>query len=312
MAIGHLLHYRYGLSFARSAAVLSEMFGLNVSRAALCPAATSSAVELVARHAAIRSAVNTAPAVTCDETGWRIGGRRRWLWVAATSRATLFRVCQGRSFDDAVTLLDAGYPGVLVRDGWAPYRAYVQATHQSCVAHLARRVRELKAELPTHEHGFLTQVGGILTEALVWRDDERPAVQRGEAAVELRDRLDVVCAGTILGETNQQFRLPSPTRGRRHLHVPHRRLRRRQLARRTSHPPGRREPQNARRQPDRERRRHPVDHHQRARHRPPTRPRRTRHARPPRPSTRTHTRFHHSLKTSQPGASTPIVARHDK
>ena len=90
--------------------------------------------------------------------------------------------------------------------GNTPNRAYTKATHQSCVAHLARRVGELtKAELPTFQHGFLTQVGGILSEALAWRDDERPADERGEAAVELRDRLDVVCAGTILGEANQRF-----------------------------------------------------------------------------------------------------------
>jgi transposase len=38
LGIAHLLHYRYGLSFARAAAVLSEMFGLPVSRAAICRA----------------------------------------------------------------------------------------------------------------------------------------------------------------------------------------------------------------------------------------------------------------------------------
>ena len=204
-AIGHLLHYRYGLSFARSAAVLSEMFGLGVSRAALCRAAASTALELAPTHAAIAAAVNTSPAVTMDETGWRVGGRRRWLWVAATRKATLFRVCEGRGYDDATTLLDGDYDGVLVRDGWAPYRAYEKATHQTCIAHLARRAHELKQELPAHEHGFAARVGEILTEALAWRDAERPEEQRVEAAAELADRLGVLCDGVVLGEASQRF-----------------------------------------------------------------------------------------------------------
>ena len=204
-AIGHLLHYRYGLSFARSAAVLGEMFGLAVSRAALCRGAASTALELASTHTAIEAAVNTSPAVTMDETGWRVGGRRRWLWVAATRKATVFRVCEGRGYNDATTLLDGDYDGVLVRDGWAPYRAYEKATHQTCIAHLARRAHELKQELPVHEHGFAARVGEILDEALAWRDAERPVEQRVEAATELADRLRVLCDGAVLGEASQRF-----------------------------------------------------------------------------------------------------------
>ncbi len=43
----------------------------------------------------------------------------------------------GRGYDEACEILSAGYDGVLVRDGWAPYRRYEQATHQSCTAHYA-------------------------------------------------------------------------------------------------------------------------------------------------------------------------------
>ena len=178
LGIGHLLHYRYGLSFARAAAILSEMFGLRVSRSALCRAAASTAVELAPTHQAIRKVVNAAPAVTADETGWRIGGRRKWLWVVTCPEATLFRVCEGRGFDDAKTLLDADYSGVLVRDGWAPYRSYTKATHQSCIAHLARRAHELKIQLPSDQARFPVAVAKILDEALAWRDEQRPLAAR--------------------------------------------------------------------------------------------------------------------------------------
>ena len=35
----------------------------------------------------------------------------------------------GRGFDDAASILGAGYAGVLVRDGWAPYRRFTNALH---------------------------------------------------------------------------------------------------------------------------------------------------------------------------------------
>lgn len=205
LGIGHLLHYQYGLSFARAAAVLAEMFGLPVTRAALCRAAASTAVDLVPTQKAIELAVNTATMVVADETGWKIGGRRAWLWVVTSRNATAYRVTKGRGYPDITPLLTANYTGVLVRDGWKPYRKYRKATHQSCCAHLARRCHELREELPAWRHGFVNQVTEILDEGFAYRDAERPLEQRLAAAAELQDRLEVLCRGPVVGERNRVF-----------------------------------------------------------------------------------------------------------
>ena len=76
--------------------------------------------------------VRNAPVVTPDETGWRIGGERHWLWVFTTPDTTVYAICPGRGFDDAATVLGTDYAGVLVRDGWAPYRCY-NGLHQTCL-----------------------------------------------------------------------------------------------------------------------------------------------------------------------------------
>ena len=40
-------------------------------------------------------------------------------------------------------------PVVLVRDGWAPYRRFTDAAHQTCLAHLLRRATRLgRATIP--------------------------------------------------------------------------------------------------------------------------------------------------------------------
>ena len=41
-------------------------------------------------------------------------------------------VLPGRGFDDAATVLGTDYAGVLVRDGWVPYRCY-DGLHQTCL-----------------------------------------------------------------------------------------------------------------------------------------------------------------------------------
>ena len=73
---------------------------------------------------------------TPDETGWRVGAVRHWLWAFATPDTTVYAICPGRGFDDAVTVLDADFDGVLVRDGWAPYRRS-DGLHQTVMAALA-------------------------------------------------------------------------------------------------------------------------------------------------------------------------------
>ena len=204
-ATAQFLHYQLGLSFDRCRDALARMFALTSSRAALCRAANVTATALAPTHAAIERVVNTSAAVTADETGWRVGGGRAWLWVVTCPKATLYKITPGRGFDDAKLLLEENYAGVLVRDGWAPYRAYSKATHQSCIAHLARRAHELRQELPAHLHGFPNAVSRILDEALAWRDAERPAAEQANAAVELHDRLLTICHDPINGKQNQTF-----------------------------------------------------------------------------------------------------------
>ncbi len=88
-----------------------------------------------------------------DETGWRIGGERAWLWVAATDDATVYDVAADRGFEAATGLVAADYAGTIVRDGWAVYGRYEKARHQSCIAHLLRRCHEMIEEQPAWAGG---------------------------------------------------------------------------------------------------------------------------------------------------------------
>lgn len=172
------LHYGLGLSFVKSSSLLARL-GVNVSAGALCQAAQSSATDLVPVQASIVKAVNDSAMIVPDETGWRVGGEGAWLWVAATHNATAYWVADGRGFDQACEVIAPEFAGVMVRDGWAPYRRFDNATHQTCLAHLLRRCDELIADLPAWGRDTPRKVREILTEALIARDlgdGERMAV----------------------------------------------------------------------------------------------------------------------------------------
>ena len=141
-------------------------------------------------HDAIKAHVASAPAVTMDETGWRIGGRGAWLWVAATDDATVYDVAQDRDFDAATNLVPADYAGTVVRDGWVVYNSYKEATHQTCVAHLLRRCHEMIEDLPAWARGTPRQVRDLLLEALDARDLD--AAGRATAVTDIGERFDLL------------------------------------------------------------------------------------------------------------------------
>jgi len=140
--------------------------------------------------------VRGSPIVSPDETGWKVAGRLQWLWAFATSDTTVYRIQPGRGFEEAATVLGADFPGVLVRDGWAPYRQFAAAAHQTCLAHLLRRCRLVAAD---HPHTtFATDVQAILQRALAVRARHLAgvvsayglAVARGHLITRLAERLD--------------------------------------------------------------------------------------------------------------------------
>ena len=72
-----------------------------------------------------------------DETGWKQGSKKAWLWVAVTSWVTTFLIRRHRdreAFDDLV----GPTPGVLTTDRYSVYAHLPSEARQVCWAHLRR------------------------------------------------------------------------------------------------------------------------------------------------------------------------------
>ena len=115
----------------------------------------------------------------------------------------------GLSAGKVALLLGQGYAGVLERDGWAPYRKFAAALHQTCVAHLLRRVGELLVDAKRGQAKTPHAIGRILRHAL-WVGDRRDAGQLTAAAAageagRLGAAVDKLVAGRTVDAPNRKL-----------------------------------------------------------------------------------------------------------
>ncbi len=100
----------------------------------------------VALAAPVVAAVATLPdaaVVNADETPWKEGKARPWLWVAVTTLVTVFQIATSRSSQVIKDLLGTDYCGTLGTDRYAGYAWLDVAFRQVCWAHLTRDFRAL-------------------------------------------------------------------------------------------------------------------------------------------------------------------------
>jgi transposase len=187
-----------GLPAGKVARLLGQL-GLKVTSGGVTQAVARAARRCLATDAALAEGVKASPVVAPDETGWRVAGRRAWLWAFAGQGVIVYRIAAHRGYDDATAVLGEGFAGVLERDGWAPYRTVTRAVHQTCLAHLLRRVAELLADARRGQAKTPHAVRRILTQALAVRDQrdagELTVAQAAAEAGRLGAAVDKLLAG---------------------------------------------------------------------------------------------------------------------
>ncbi len=140
------LNQNHAVSVQRTAALMKDLFGLPVSQATVIKAAVASAAILQPTADAIGQAAVNADVLHADETGLRVAKKLHWLHVLATDALTWMGCHPKRGTEafDALALLQQ-FKGVLVHDGWMPYKA-LQCQHALCNAHHLRELTYLLEE----------------------------------------------------------------------------------------------------------------------------------------------------------------------
>jgi transposase len=182
-----------GVPYGKIVHFFAVAFGLKVGRATLVRAVVRIGHRAECLYREIIVIVRESGVVYGDETGWRIGGQKAWLWALVALAATAYRIARSRGFDVPAGILGADYDGLLGRDGWAPYDHFLRALHQQCLQHFDRRAKNLEEVATRGGVRFPRAVQALVAAAFAVRDrrDEGAYTPRGLAIAigRLKDQL---------------------------------------------------------------------------------------------------------------------------
>jgi transposase len=164
------LNKQGGMSHGKVTRCLESLFGIELTRGGSVHTVLRAGRRCQPVYQDIRQRVAAADSVVLDETGWRVGGRPAWLHTLVTPQATAYVIDPSRGRRAAEDVLGLDYDGRMVHDGWSPYNAFVDATHQQCLRHLLNRCDELLEQAVGGAVRFPRRVDELLHQALELRD----------------------------------------------------------------------------------------------------------------------------------------------
>lgn len=141
VALVALLHGRYRIANRELVALFAMVWRLPISLGSVAHLQPVASAAIVSAQIEVQAAVTQAAQVNVDETTWREGGRKPWLWVAVSAVATLFLLHYGRGKKQLHSLLGDGFAGRVTSDRSCAYNSLAPERRQRCWAHLVRNLR---------------------------------------------------------------------------------------------------------------------------------------------------------------------------
>ncbi len=124
-------------SKSRTSLALLTLFGVPCCPATVVNIQTQITDALTPCYEEIQAALPSAPVAHCDETPFKEGSSKAWLWTFVTATFTFFAVRLTRSASVPISLLGPDYAGVVITDRYSSYSTF-NDNRQFCWAHLKR------------------------------------------------------------------------------------------------------------------------------------------------------------------------------
>jgi len=144
------------LPLARSCELFGDWYGHTPSQAFILNANSDLAEQLAPCLEVIRDDLIAADVIHCDESGFRVAGRLKWLHVVGTEHLTYYRVHPKRG---QVALQDMGilphFRGRAVHDAWRSYFQFEDCSHALCNVH---HLRELQFIVDQYQQPWASQM----------------------------------------------------------------------------------------------------------------------------------------------------------
>ena len=138
-----LITGKYHLSKRLTAQLLVDLFGLKLSIGTISNAEAKVAQALARSIEEIEKEVKASERLHADETSFFLKNKLRWLWVASSEQATLFKIFAKRDTASAKELIGEDYKGLVSTDRFGSYNWLKPEQHQYCWAHIIRDFRKI-------------------------------------------------------------------------------------------------------------------------------------------------------------------------
>jgi transposase len=137
-AVAVYLSQQQLLPLQRTAEVLSDVLGVQMSEATVGELIQRTACELAPIEQQIKAALIESCVIHQDETGLRVAGKTYWEHVTSTATLTHYQVdaSRGQAALHRIGILPT-FKGISIHDGWASYFLY-DCEHALCLVHVLR------------------------------------------------------------------------------------------------------------------------------------------------------------------------------
>ena len=168
-ALTHILHFVHGVPVRKTAAIVKELTGVELTQSAITQDAGKQAEGAVgARYGELREAVKQQAVVHTDDTGWRVGGRPAYLMAFVNQALSVYQIRPQHRNEEVRELIPAEFAGVMVCDRGRSYDAeeLEQVAQQKCLSHLIRNVADVAEKKTGPARQFSLYLKELLQKAL--------------------------------------------------------------------------------------------------------------------------------------------------
>ena len=174
LAAAHHLHYGLGVPVRKLPAMLRLLCGVRITQGAITLDAIAGAQGAVgARYRRLCESIRGSAYVHTDDTGWREGGRPKWLMTFVTDTATVYQVRSRHRNEEVREQIPADYAGVMITDRGKSYEASELAgvRQQKCLSHVLRSISEVLEGKVGAARRFGLKLKGLLRRSLeLWHE----------------------------------------------------------------------------------------------------------------------------------------------
>jgi len=205
----NVLHskYRLRLSHDLIRENLKTQFNLNVSDGEITNLLEKGSKSFQNKWQEIIETIKHSKVVNGDETSWRIGPDKAWLWTFVGDKTVRYTISETRGKGVPAKALGGNYDGVIISDFYAAYNQFKHK--QRCWVHLLRKARELCQDKPTKEHLIIkNKLSRIYQDILLFRLNKNATqIEKNLKAEQIKNQLQNfrIKSGNENGENLQKL-----------------------------------------------------------------------------------------------------------